>query len=166
MDLTIRPFSLNDLELLVWSNSPEMTAHVGGPETEVALVRRLHRYVDGWQIGNRMFVIECDGLPVGNVGYWKRDWKGEPAYESGWGIVSAAQGRGLATSAVALALDHASKFGERRYVHAFPAVDHDASNAVCRKSGFDLLGPTEFEYPPGSFGLSNDWRFDLDTLRT
>ena len=51
--------------------------------------------------------------------------------------------------------------GERRFVHAFPSVDNAPSNAVCRKTGFVLLGDYEFEYPPGSFMRCNDWRLDL-----
>ena len=51
--------------------------------------------------------------------------------------------------------------GRHRFVHAFPAVDNAASNAICRKLGFELLGATEFEYPPGRPMVCNDWRLDL-----
>jgi hypothetical protein len=27
--------------------------------------------------------------------------------------------------------------------------------------GFTLLGEVEFEFPPGNFATSNDWRLDL-----
>ncbi|KAB1904108.1 GNAT family N-acetyltransferase, partial [Micromonospora sp. AMSO31t] len=55
----------------------------------------------------------------------------------------------------------AAAHGDRRFAHAYPAVDHPASNAVCRKAGFTLLGETEFEYPPGHLMRSNDWRVEL-----
>jgi RimJ/RimL family protein N-acetyltransferase len=45
--------------------------------------------------------------------------------------------------------------------HAFPATDHPASNAVCRKAGFALLGETDIEYPPGSIMRCNDWQMSL-----
>jgi RimJ/RimL family protein N-acetyltransferase len=48
-------------------------------------------------------------------------------------------------------------------MYAFPSVENVASNALCRKLGFTLLGDAEFEYPAGS-GISmrcNDWRLDL-----
>jgi hypothetical protein len=40
-------------------------------------------------------------------------------------------------------------------------VDHAASNAVCRKAGFTLLGACDFEYPKGTFIQSNDWVVEL-----
>ena len=48
-------------------------------------------------------------------------------------------------------------------MHAYPAVDNAPSNGLCRKLGFELLGPSDFEWPPGSGTLMrcNDWRFDL-----
>ena len=48
-----------------------------------------------------------------------------------------------------------------RHLHAFPAADHPASNAVCRKAGFTLLGETDFGYPPGSIMRCNDWQLEL-----
>jgi RimJ/RimL family protein N-acetyltransferase len=42
-----------------------------------------------------------------------------------------------------------------------PSVDNAPSNALCRKLGFTLLGPHEFEYPKGSWMQCNDWRLDL-----
>jgi RimJ/RimL family protein N-acetyltransferase len=66
----------------------------------------------------------------------------------------------VASAATAQALDRARE-GTRRYVHAFPSVDNPASNALCRRLGFELLGDDEFEFPPGSFMRCNDWRFDL-----
>ena len=49
----------------------------------------------------------------------------------------------------------------RRPVHAFPSVDNAASNAVCRKLGFEFLGAFDFEYPPGNPLRCNDWRLEL-----
>jgi RimJ/RimL family protein N-acetyltransferase len=44
---------------------------------------------------------------------------------------------------------------------ALTSVDHPASNAICRKAGFTLVGPYDFEFPKGSFMHCNDWRYEL-----
>jgi RimJ/RimL family protein N-acetyltransferase len=51
----------------------------------------------------------------------------------------------------------------RRFLHAYPGVGNEPSNAVCRKLGFTFRGPHEFEYPAGSLMVCNDWRLDLFT---
>jgi RimJ/RimL family protein N-acetyltransferase len=55
----------------------------------------------------------------------------------------------------------AAAAGQAPVLHAFPSISHPASNAVCRKAGFVLIGPADFEYPPGRPMRVNDWRFDL-----
>jgi RimJ/RimL family protein N-acetyltransferase len=42
-------------------------------------------------------------------------------------------------------------------------VDNQASNAICRKLGFELVDVEEYEYPKGSGNIlrCNDWRLDL-----
>ena len=76
-------------------------------------------------------------------------------------MLPAYRGQGLATAAVLAALDVARARRDRRYAHAYPSVDNPASNAVCRKAGFTLLGETGFEYPPGQMMRANDWQLDL-----
>ena len=103
-------------------------------------------------------MIRLDDEPVGNVMYWNTG----DAWEMGWGVLSAFQGRGIATSAVLLALALARAEGPFRSVHAVPRVSNLASNAVCRKAGFVLASTEESEYPPGVWALSNDWVYDLE----
>jgi len=74
---------------------------------------------------------------------------------------SRVQGRGIATVATAQAIEVARSPDRHRYLHAFPSVENRASNAICRKVGFLLMGGCQFEYPPGNFMRCNDWRFDL-----
>jgi RimJ/RimL family protein N-acetyltransferase len=102
-----------------------------------------------------------DGEPVGSVGYWPREWRGEEVFEVGWSVLPAAQGRGYASEGMRLLLDMVRADGSRRYVHAFPSVDNGPSNGICRKLGFTLLDTLEFEYPKGSFMQCNDWQLDL-----
>ncbi|GAA2134767.1 GNAT family N-acetyltransferase [Kitasatospora kazusensis] len=160
----LRPWSEADLALLTLTNTPEMTAHLGGPEPEEKLPERHRRYLAVGANGTgRMFtvVLSRTGETVGSVGYWEHVWQGETVYETGWGILPPFQGRGLAAAAALAVIDAARAEGRHRTLHAFPSVEHTASNAICRKAGFTLLGEVEFEYPKGSFLQSNDWCVEL-----
>ncbi|MCD0483842.1 GNAT family N-acetyltransferase [Streptacidiphilus sp. ASG 303] len=162
LGVRIEPWSEEGLELLRRINTPEMKRHVGGPETEEQVLARHRRYLGA--LDGRMFrVLLPGGEAVGTVGYWARVWRGEAVYESGWNVLPSHQGRGVAAAAVAAVLHRARAEGRHRYLHAFPSVDNPASNALCRRAGFVLLGECDFPYPPGSGRTmrSNDWRLDL-----
>jgi RimJ/RimL family protein N-acetyltransferase len=98
---------------------------------------------------------------VGWVGYWEGDWRGDLVYEIGWSVLTVFQGRGIAGSATLEVVAIARSEKKRRFTHAYPSVGNAPSNAICRKLGFALLGPCEFEYPQGSFMHCHDWRLDL-----
>ena len=162
-DPRIEPWTEDDLGLELLGNTPEQKAYLGGVESEEAVVARHRRFlalaVDGT---GRMFRVALpDGPGVGSVGYWEREWSGGTVYELGWSVLPPFQGRGVASAAVRLVLEHARSHGAHRYAHAFPKVAHAASNGVCRKAGFTLLGEVDFEYPRGTPIRSNDWRVDL-----
>jgi RimJ/RimL family protein N-acetyltransferase len=153
-----------DLQLLEQvMGDPAMTEHLGGPESPAKIAKRQRRYE---QEGSGMFRIvdEATGEGAGSVGYWPRTWRGEKVYEVGWSVLPAFQGRGLATAAAAEVVALARAEGKHRFVHAFPSVENPASNAICRKLGFELLGDMEFEFPARSGNLMrcNDWRLDLE----
>ncbi|MBX9424583.1 GNAT family N-acetyltransferase [Streptomyces lateritius] len=159
-------WSEEDADLLRALNAPASMEHLGGPETEEQLVKRHRRYVDlsAAEAGaGRMFriVLLPEEAVVGSIGYWTQTWEGEPVYETGWSVLPGFQGRGLATSATRAVVEEARSAGLHRHLHAFPSADNAASNAVCRKAGFELLGERDFEYPPGRPMRCNDWRFDL-----
>jgi RimJ/RimL family protein N-acetyltransferase len=105
-----------------------------------------------------VIVLVSTGEAVGSVGYWERV---ESAWETGWAVLPAWQGRGIATAATALVIERAREERRHRYMHAYPSVDNPASNAICRKLGFELLGARDFEYPPGNQLRCNDWRLKL-----
>lgn len=106
-------------------------------------------------------VLLPDERATGSIGYWERDWGGETVYETGWAILAAYQGRGIAAEATRGVIRLAAAQRRHRHLHAYPSVDNPASNAICRKVGFDLLGESDFEYPPGHLMRCNDWCFDL-----
>jgi RimJ/RimL family protein N-acetyltransferase len=143
---------------------PAMTEHLGGPESPEKIAERQARYEDvGDTSTGQMFKIvdEATGEAVGSVGYWERDWRDQKVYETGWSVLPAFQGRGIAGAATAQAIDLARAENKHRFLHAFPSVDNEPSNAICRKLGFTLLGTHEFEYPPGNFMRCHDWQLDL-----
>jgi RimJ/RimL family protein N-acetyltransferase len=148
------------------ANTPEMQAFLAGVEPEEALVSRHQRILDGMRDGNtEMFLIVLDEAgPVGSVGYWEKEWGGETVYEFGWKVLPEYQGRGLAGQALARALAHAAGRGRFRWGHAFPRTDNTASNGLCRRAGFELLGEVDFEFPKGNPLRCNDWRHDLATI--
>ncbi|MFF9853738.1 GNAT family N-acetyltransferase [Streptomyces litmocidini] len=162
----LEAWSEGDAGLLRALNAPELMDHLGGPESEEQLVRRHRRYVgmsaDGTGAG-RMFriVLLPEEVVVGSIGFWAQTWDGEAVYETGWAVLPGFQGRGLATAATRAVVAEARAAGLHRHLHAFPSADNAASNAVCRKAGFELLGERDFEYPPGNPMRCNDWRFDL-----
>lgn len=163
--LTIRPWSADDRDLLQAANTPEMTAHLNGPETEEELDERHARYLRLQTAGEaRMFVIVDEaGERLGSIGFWPVDWHGGPALETGWFVLPAAQGRGVATRALALLIEAARRGRSgRRNLMACPGVDNAASNGVCRRAGFTLIG-TVTESFRGADLTVNEWVLDLDS---
>lgn len=150
-----------DFWLLERVNSAEMTGHLGGPESAEQLAGRHRRYLELPAGGMFRVVLAGSGETAGSVGFWEREWQGGKVWETGWGVLPEFQGRGLAVAAARGVVEAAREAGAHRYLHAFPSVGHAASNAVCRRAGFQLLGEVGFEYPKGSWMMSNDWRVDL-----
>jgi RimJ/RimL family protein N-acetyltransferase len=162
MNVRIEPWGAGNLALVErLMGDPAMTEHLGGPESPEKLADRQRRYE---QPGSGMFRIvdDASGEALGSVGYWARDWRDQTVYEAGWSVLPEFQGRGIATKAMAQAIELARAERKHRFMHAFPSVANLASNAICRKVGFTLLEEgLEFEYPVGSLLRCNDWRLDL-----
>ena len=150
------------LERLV--GDPAMTRYIGGPETGIRIRRRHQRYLaTNHRPDGRMYVIVVgeERVAAGSVGYWEHDWHRETVWEVGWSVLPEFQGQGIATAATRLVVAETRANRRHRCVHAFPAVENLASNAICRKAGFTLIGPCHIEYPPGHMLRSNDWETDL-----
>ena len=143
---------------------PKMTEHLGGPETPEQIAQRHQRYLNLVDTPtDRMYVILAgpDSEPAGSVGYWEKEWQGQTVYETGWSVLPAFQGKGIALKATEAVLAILRQDVKHRFVHAFPSVSNPASNAICRKVGFILLGDYDFEYPKSHWMRCNDWQFDL-----
>jgi RimJ/RimL family protein N-acetyltransferase len=163
VQIGIRPWVDGDRRHLAALNTPEMTEHLGGPESPDQLRDRLARYLAARGPSAWMFVVVDARTDerLGDVGYWEKTWHGQEVYETGWKVLPPHQGRGVATAALRLVVEHASIHCRRPALHAFPSVANAASNAICRKAGFQLLGAVDTEYPPGQPLTVNDWRLPL-----
>ncbi|MGH3714051.1 MAG: GNAT family N-acetyltransferase [Micromonosporaceae bacterium] len=168
--IRIEPWAEDDLELLHRSNSPQMTAQLGGPETDEKVMARHQRYLAMTDdTTGRMFRIVLEtpdaGVEkVGGNGYWEKEWRDQTVYETGWHVLPPYQGRGIAAAATRELVALLRRVGRHRYLHAFPKVTNLPSNAICRKVGFTLLEECDFEYPAGNPIRCNDWRLDLAVL--
>lgn len=165
MTVQLRPWSEGDYPLLEkLLGDPEMTRYLGGPETPEQLGGRHQRYLKIAGTGKgQMLVIVKDGESTGSIGFWDTDWKDEAVYETGWSVLPAFQGQGIASHAITEAIELMRTEAKHRSVLAFPAVENAASNAICRKAGFMFLEASDFEYPKGSLMRCNVWRLDLLT---
>jgi RimJ/RimL family protein N-acetyltransferase len=159
--IQLEPWADKDLGLLQQLNTPEIWAHLGGPETEEQVLKRHDRYLVIETGAGGMFTVTLDGVTAGSIGFWEREWQDETVYETGWNVLPEFQGKGVATAAAKAIVDRASAAGRHRWLHAYPSVDNPASNAICRKAGFTFAGEHDFEYPKGSFMRCNDWRHAL-----
>lgn len=162
--LVLRRWTAGDLALIREANTPEMTRHLNGVETETQLRERNERYLRLADAGEaRMFVIEDEAArAVGSVGFWRTGWRGAPALEAGWFVIPDAQGRGIATRALRLLIDDARSHRDgRRFLTAFPSVSNPGSNALCERCGFELVGSFTETFRGASLTM-NEWAYDLD----
>jgi RimJ/RimL family protein N-acetyltransferase len=110
-----------------------------------------------------LVIVTDDGEPAGTVAIWDHDWEDESIAEIGWMVLPEFQGRGLAGEAVRMALDRAREEDRWPVLHAFPAVSNGPSNAICRKTGFTLLGPLDYGYRDNVLHC-NHWVLDRTGL--
>ncbi|MDQ0725708.1 GNAT family N-acetyltransferase [Microbacterium sp. W4I20] len=160
--LSLRLWQDDDLPLLHRANTPAMTSHLNGPESPQQIDDRHTRYLRYLKTGEaRMFVVLLGTDPVGSIGYWKVSWHGEPAWETGWFVLPEAQGQGIAAQGLALLIEDLRAHDDgRRFLVAFPGADNPASNAVCRRAGFRLVGSTTEVFREQQLAI-NEWVLDL-----
>lgn len=164
--IRLDPWSGDDLDLLRAINAPEMMTHLGGSEPPDRVEARHRRYLAAGPGGMFRITLLGEEAAAGSIGYWEREWRGATVWETGWSVLPAHQGRRVAVAAALQVAGLAAREGRHRWLHAYPSVDHPASNAVCRRAGFTLQGEVDFEYPPGHPMRCHDWRLDLRECAT
>lgn len=143
------PATEDDLWLTIaLETDPRVMAELGGPWSAEEAGNAHRRRIKAIADGNWWFKIvpEPGAEAVGTIGVWPSDFEGDAISETGWMILPEHQGKGLASAALALLLERAS--AEKRWgdIHAFPGIPNGASNALCRKLGFELVGQMTADY--------------------
>ncbi|UJP10507.1 GNAT family N-acetyltransferase [Microbacterium sp. KUDC0406] len=164
--LRLRPWSADDIGLLQAANTPAMTTHLNGPESDQEVIDRHAKYRRLWREGTaRTFVIVDDqGRALGSIAHWGAEWREQPVREAGWFVLPEAQGRGVSSRAIELLIEDVREHrGDARYLTAYPSVDNAASNGVCRHGGFELMG-TKTDGFRGADLTFNEWVLDLESL--
>src|SRR5262245_15900868 len=125
-------------------------AELGGAWTEdeakATHARRLRtcRETGSWWF---KIVRRSDGAAVGSLVLWDSEWKDRPVSEAGWMVLPREQGKGYASAGVRLLLERAAAAGDRwGDIHASPGATNGASNAICRKAGFELIDEGDVDY--------------------
>ena len=169
-EVSIRPYAEGDLWVLEKTlGDPTQMVHLNGPESPEKLQSRHTKYVamsaDPHAGCMYTITVGSENAPVGNVGYWETEWDGQKGWETGWFVLPEFQGKGIATAAMRILVDHVAKL-DRRFLFASPSVTNAPSNAICRKLGFVLTKDVHSEYPAGKPLHINVWRLDLKALGT
>jgi RimJ/RimL family protein N-acetyltransferase len=154
----LRPYVDTDFGLTeALETDAEVMRHLGGPidRDRLADVHR-RRVDDPWWF---TIVPEPGGPAVGAIGLWETAHGDEALYETGWMVLPAHQGRGIASAALGLLIERVRAEPRIESIHAFPAVSNPPSNALCRRFGFTLLGQAAFEFR-GHTLHCNHWRLE------
>jgi len=140
---------------------PEVMSELGGPVPREEIPALHKRRLDGIATDPWWFVIVTDDEePAGAIGIWETEHDGAMVHETGWMLARRFHGRGLASAALAELLDRARGEPRFRQIHAWPGVTNPASNALCRKFGFELTGEEDGAYR-GAILRVNHWVLDL-----
>ena len=142
---------------------PDVMRELGGPrpKDELAGVHemRVAAKIDGddWWF---KIVPGPGDEPVGTIGIWPVEQDGHEVYETGWMLLPAYHGRGIASEALGLLLDRARADGRFDAIHAYPGVSNGPSNGLCRKFGFELVEEAEVEFRDAPLRV-NHWVLTL-----
>jgi len=145
---------------------PVVMSELGGPVPREEIPALHRRRVDGVANDPWWFVIVTQhDESAGEIGIWETEHDGSVVHETGWMLLAAFHGRGLATAALGLLLDRARAEPRFEQLHAFPGVSNPASNALCRKFGFELLGEEDGGYRDAKLRV-NHWVLTLRQAAT
>ena len=141
---------------------PAVMSELGGPWTVEEARATHHRrmaYIrehGTWWFTVRPIADGQVGEPVGTIGVWDSEWEGQPISEAGWMTLLAHQGKGYASAGLAAVLERERTEHRWGDIHAFPGATNAASNALCRKFGFELVGGGDADYAGRHFAV-NHW---------
>ncbi len=140
---------------------PVMMVNLGGPQSTDDMERKAARDAAEAEADREWILMilpdDDDTTTVaGTVALWSDTRDAESFSEIGWMVLPEFQGRGLARAAVQLVISRARADGRWGNVHAFPSIENDASNAICRSCGFALLGIEDTEFAGHTF-RTNHW---------
>jgi RimJ/RimL family protein N-acetyltransferase len=139
---------------------PAVMRELGGPTDRSRLPEVHRRRVDDpWWF---KIVPDPGGPAAGEIGVWPHEMDGATIHETGWSVLPAFQGRGIATSALRLLIERLRADPAIESIHAFPSVTNSPSNALCRRFEFALLGEREFVYRDHTL-RGNHWMLVLST---
>ena len=151
--LRLRPYRIEDFEryAAMWSE-PDVVRFIGGePLSREAAWIRFLRQIGLWHyLGFGFFAIEdrATGAFIGEGGFHDLHRSLSPSIEgtmeAGWGLVTAAQGRGLAEEAMRVALAWADESFSHATMTCIIRPDHAASLHVARKLGFVPFAQAEY----------------------
>lgn len=161
--ITLAPLTAADLDLaLSLERDPVVMTHLGGPRPREDIVEIHEHRLDlmareeAWMYK----VVLDDGSAAGTVGIWLTEWEGGSVHEMGWLLLPAFHGRGIGTEAARMVLDGVRDDDRFVEVHAFPATSNIASNRICEKLGFEMVGELPMEFADRLLRC-NDWRLLL-----
>ena len=162
-EVRIRPLAEGDLDLMrAILGDPAMTEHLGGPQPDEGIQAAHREYlVDDAPGGVFAITLGDDPAGVGWIGYWETELHGATVWEAGLSVLPDFQGRGIGSRAFRIALERAAAERRHRWVHAFVGLENAPSNRMCATVGFELLGETDVEYPPGHWSRCKEWRIAL-----
>lgn len=110
-----------------------------------------------------MYAIEVDGEPAGGIGFWPIDHDGDAGYETGWNVLPRWQGKGIARQALLTLISKIPhEAPPRKRLFAYPSIENEASNGLCRSVGFIDLGERNFPFRDTVL-RTRAWAFQLDT---
>ena len=158
--MELKPTAPEDEWLTVaLETDPRAMAELGGPwPAEKARATHAQRVSGALDSAHWSFSIVPDPAigPVGFIGVWASEWAGEALSETGWMVLPEHQGNGYASAALGAILERARTDDRWGDIHAFPGVTNGASNALCRKFGFEQLEGGEADYAGRHFPV-NHW---------
>ena len=132
MDLV--PYSDDDIRLIEELEcDPETMRELGGPVSSDDL-SDIHTPRLATAAGGDWFfkiVPEPNGPPAGTIGIWAARWRGASIHETGWMVLPAFQGRGVASAALETIL------GRARAEERFPLL-----HALSTPPNMPVVSPT------------------------